>query len=337
MLLGPNGAGKTALLDILRSVQGLLTGNMLVGTAFEPDSRTQWDRRNEQTIELDVRGNGGLYRYRLVIVHDPKNPGKAQISKERLTFDDNALAEMEQGELRVFSSDENTPFRVKTTRSGIGTLEPRKDDDCLRWFKDWIWSLWLLRPDARNMKSNVEGEEGDWLEPNLSNFAAWYVRQLALKPGLMFKANIALAAILPGFLELFEQHGHLRARFGNETESQSYRFDYLSDGQRALIALYVLRNAVAVPGKTLVIDEPDNYVALREIQPWVMELTDLALRKEGPQVWLISHHPEVLNLLARDYGWLFFREGNAPTRVKRFVPTEGLDAGETVARGWEDG
>jgi len=340
ILLGSNGAGKTALLDILRLVQGLLGGSMLVGAAFGPDSRTQWDLRHEQTVELDVRGKDGLYRYRLVVLHDPKAPGKPTIAKERLTFDDRPLAELEGGELRVFEDDgspKGASFRVKATRSGIGALEPSPDDERLGWFKDWIWRLWLLRPDPRAMDPKVEGEETDWLVPTLSNFAAWYTRQLAIKPGSMFKANMALSKILPGYIELHEQQGHLRARFGDEVENQSYRFDYLSDGQRALIALYVLRYAVALPGKTLVIDEPDNYVALREIQPWLMELTDLALRKDGPQIWLISHHPEVLNLLARDYGWLFYREGAGPTRVKRFAPAEGLDAAETVARGWEDG
>jgi len=140
--------------------------------------------------------------------------------------------------------------------------------------------------------------------------------------------------VLPGFLELHEHNGYLHARFGDESANQSFRFDELSDGQRALIALYVLRWAVAGPGKTLVLDEPDNYVSLREIQPWLTEMTDLALGKGGPQLWIISHHPEVLNLLATDYGARFFREGAGPTRVERFKPAEGIDAAETVARGW---
>jgi energy-coupling factor transporter ATP-binding protein EcfA2 len=340
ILLGANGSGKTSLLHTLDSVQDLLSGETPIATAFPDRSRTRWDNRREQTIELDVRGNGGLYRYRLVVHHDPKTMGKPSILSERLSFDDRPLTQLEAGELRVFDNEGTTPsapFRVKTTRSGIGALAADKDDECLFWFKEWIWKLWLLRPDPRTMQSKVEGEEAEWLAQNLENFAPWYLHQLRLKPGSMFKANQALAQIMPGFLELFEKNGHLRARFGDETNSHSFAFGHLSEGQRALVALYVLRYVVAVPGNTLVVDEPDNYVALREIQPWLMELTDLALRKDGPQIWLISHHPEVLNLLARDYGWQFFREGTGPTRVKRFAPAEGLDAAETVARGWEDG
>lgn len=340
MVLGANGAGKTALLDILDSVQDLLTGETPIATAFPDRSLTRWDNRREQTVELDVRGNGGLYTYRLVVHHDPKTPGKPAIRSERLTFDAGPLAELEGGELRVFDNDSTNPstsLRVKTTRSGIGTLGAGRDLERLLWFKEWVWKIWLIRPDPRAMNAKVEGAEAEWLLQNLENFAAWYLHQLRLKPGMMFKANQALGKVMPGFLELFEQNGHLRARFGDETNHHSFSFTHLSDGQRALIALYVLRYAVATPGRTLIIDEPDNYVALREIQPWLMELTDLALRKDGPQIWLISHHPEILNLLATDYGWQFFREGTGPTRVKRFAPAKGLDAAETVARGWEDG
>jgi len=338
ILLGANGAGKTKLLDVLDSVQKLLMGETSIGSAFPDHSRTRWDNRREQTVELDVRGNGGIFRYRLVVHHNPKTPGKETISLERLTFDERPLAELQVGELRIFGRDGSATaaFRVKTTRSGIGALEPRDDDEELRWFKDWIGKLWLVSPDPRAMNAKVESEKGDWLKANLSNFAAWYLRHLVAMPGAMFKANQALGKVLPGFMELFEHNGYLRARFGDDTTHHSFSFRQLSDGQRALIALHVLRYAVVGSGKTLVIDEPDNYVALREIQPWLMELTDLALRKDGPQVWLISHHPEILNLLAVDYGWQFFREGTGPTRVKRFVAAEGLDAAETVARGWDD-
>ena len=48
-------------------------------------------------------------------------------------------------------------------------------------------------------------------------------------------------------------------------------FDQLSDGERALIGLYMVRSALetgAVP--SVLIDEPDNFVGLPELQPWVL-------------------------------------------------------------------
>ncbi len=334
ILLGANGSGKTALLDTLSSVQGLLNGTDLADEAFPARSLTRWDQRNEQTVELEVRGNNGLYLYRLVLEHSAEGAKKPRIMTELLTFDGQPLVERSQEGIRLSGRD-SLPFPLIAGRSGVSAVAPGKTNP-LAWFKNWLEGLWLLRPDPRAMRAEVEGIKDEWLEQDLSNFTAWYLYQLRQKPGAIFKANQVLTQIMPGFLELFEQNGRLRARFGDESKNHSFEFNHLSDGQRALIALYVLRHTVALPGKTLVIDEPDNYVALREIQPWLTELVDMALRKDGPQIWLISHHPEVLNLLARDYGWLFFRDGHGPTRVKRFVPAEGLDAGETIARGWED-
>ncbi|WP_437872647.1 AAA family ATPase [Sorangium sp. So ce363] len=338
ILLGANGAGKTALLDVLRGLQAFLLGEASSVEAFPGTSRTRWDQRPQQTVELDIRGNGGTYRYRLVVEHHEREPGKNRVGSETLRYDDRPLVEFADGELRLFGDEGAAGPRLKAkgTRSGVGAIEPGDDNRLLTWFKQWVFELWLLRPDPRAMRAHVETPAAEWLAFDLLNFGAWYLRYLTAKPGSMFKATIALGRVLPGFLELHERLGYLHARFGDDTASESFRFDELSDGQRALIALYVLRYAVAGPGKTLLIDEPDNYVSLREIQPWLTEMTDLALGKSGPQVWIISHHPEVLNLLAVDFGWRFFRDGTGPTRVERFQPATGLDPAETVARGWED-
>ncbi|WP_437819787.1 AAA family ATPase [Sorangium sp. So ce1078] len=335
ILLGANGAGKTALLDTLRGLQAFLLGESSSVEALDETSRTRWDQRREQTLELDVRGNGGLYRYRLVVEHLEREPGKNRVTSESLHHDGKLLVEFVGGELRLFRDDGSAGphFKAKETRSGVGAVEPGDDGRRLMWFKQWAAQIWLLRPDPRAMSARVERAAAEWLAADLSNFAAWYLRSLAAKPGSMFKASAALGKVLPGFLELHEHLGHLQARFGDDAASVSFRFDELSDGQRALIALYVLRHAVAGPGKALAIDEPDNYVSLREIQPWLTEMTDLALGKSGPQIWMISHHPEVLNLLAVDFGWRFFRDGTGPTRVERFQPATGLDPAETVARG----
>ena len=44
-------------------------------------------------------------------------------------------------------------------------------------------------------------------------------------------------------------------------------FSEVSEGQRALIALYMLVYCALTPDRTLLIDEPDNFIALAEIQP----------------------------------------------------------------------
>jgi hypothetical protein len=82
------------------------------------------------------------------------------------------------------------------------------------------------------------------------------------------------------------------------------------------------------------VDEPDNFIALREIQPWLLSAEEAVDEHRG-QLILVSHHPETLNQWAGQYGLRFFREQNGQVRVARFLPEEeGLQPWEVVAKGW---
>jgi ABC-type glutathione transport system ATPase component len=85
------------------------------------------------------------------------------------------------------------------------------------------------------------------------------------------------------------------------------------------------------------IDEPDNYVALKEIQPWLQEIEALTEETQA-QVLIISHHPEIINYFAPAIV-RFYRQKGGPVRVAPFQindANEGLLPAEIVARGWED-
>ena len=104
-----------------------------------------------------------------------------------------------------------------------------------------------------------------------------------------------------------------------------------------LIALYSLVRLAAGQGYTLFLDEPDNYVALSEIQPWLVELAD-ACGDTVPQAVLCSHHPELIDYLGADRGVLLEGESSGVTRAKTLadgVVDDGLKLSERIARGWE--
>ncbi|HEY3245757.1 MAG TPA: AAA family ATPase, partial [Phycisphaerae bacterium] len=112
----------------------------------------------------------------------------------------------------------------------------------------------------------------------------------------------------------------------------------LSDGQRVLIGLYAVLHFALKPGATLCFDEPDNFIALREVQPWLTKVLDRTEDDDSAaQVLIVSHHPELLNRMAFRDGLLLDRPGGRHTRVRPFDdPSQtGLSAAELVARGWE--
>jgi hypothetical protein len=114
-------------------------------------------------------------------------------------------------------------------------------------------------------------------------------------------------------------------------------FDQLSDGEKALVCLYMVRAALATgAAQTVLIDEPDNFVGLPELQPWVLSMRELL--DENHQAILISHHPEILSNAGEDFGCYLWRDNHtSPTRVGPLKIPAGLSVGEAVARGWVRG
>ena len=148
---------------------------------------------------------------------------------------------------------------------------------------------------------------------------------------------------MPGFDSIvLEESGEsvrmLKARFQNAKDASKlhrYSFRQLSDGQRALVALYSLIFLADNHKTSLFIDEPDNYLALREVQPWVVSASEKC-GETLEQATFISHHPVLIDYLGVEKGKWFTRSPEGPARVSNESKvTEGLSLSETVARGWE--
>ncbi len=84
------------------------------------------------------------------------------------------------------------------------------------------------------------------------------------------------------------------------------------------------------------IDEPDNFLALREIQPWLAHAVECC-GESLEQVVVVSHHPVTIDYMAGAGGRWFYREEDGSVRVhpEPKVSVDGLSLSETIARGWE--
>jgi predicted ATPase len=143
-----------------------------------------------------------------------------------------------------------------------------------------------------------------------------------------------LKEVIEGFKYFdFEKVGENRRLSKVQIGNSQYRFHELSDGQRTLVVLYALIHFTRGQDFTLCIDEPENFVSLPEIQPWLNTLYDFCLDGELQSI-LISHHPEYINYLADSVGLWFERKENAPVRVSPINNKNGSNISELVARGW---
>lgn len=344
LIIGRNGAGKTTVLDVLAALRDFAVRGAPCDSYFMGKTRTRWQDVSEQRFELDVKGNGGTYHY-LLVADEVGQPPRARVKQETLEFNKWPLFQFDQGEISLFS-DQQQPqpgaqFNFDWHRSGLAIVESRKDNTKLTWFKKWLDGLVQVQINPWAMGARSEGEARNAAR-DLSNFADWY-RHLRLDSGnAIFETITSLREAIEGFEALDVKEAGLdvrvlQATFRSPTrKSVDLPFSELSEGQRVLIALYALLYCVVVNGRTLLLDEPDNFVALAEIQPWLMKLLD-RVDEESAQVILVSHHPELLDQMASQGGVLLDRPNGGETRLLPFGPRDdtGLKPSEIIARGWE--
>jgi len=351
LILGLNGSGKSTLLEVLALLRDFVVGGGRADDLFTSTTRTRWQTIGQQTFELEAAGNGGQYLYRLAV--EPwGTPARARVLHETLEFDGQPVFKFTLGEVHLYNDrhEEKVKYPFDWHRSALATINPRPENTKLTWFKEhWLGGLYCLRLDPRRMVSRADREDAH-LENDLSNFAAWYRHILQEQTPAAFELQQSLREVIDGFdsLELVSAGQNTRilsARFsaginseGNASKKQRMEFDFdeLSDGQRTLIALYTLLHCAVRPDSTICIDEPDNFVALPEIQPWLFNLSD-HIDDQGGQAILISHHPELIDQLAANHGVAFVRTGCGPVRLEPYRHDAGssLSPSERIARGWD--
>jgi predicted ATPase len=350
LLLGPNGSGKTTVFDILARVRDCCVGGAQLDFAFSGSTRTRWQNVPEQSFELDVSGNGGLYTFRFV-VDSSGSPVRPRIVKEEVLFSGKPIFRFALGEVQLFDDNhvEKVKYPFDSRRSALAHISEQPENTKLMWFIRWLRSLLFINPDPRRM-SGFANREDPGPAPDLSNFTAWYrrLRNESARDDQNLQSD--LRHVIPGFEFMDLGDAGLNNKFiwltfspssnnGQPHKDLGYGLDELSDGQRVLIALYTVLHFSLKPGVTLFFDEPDNFVALREIQPWLDKVLDQVQdAQSNKQVVFISHHPELLDRLALEGGLVFDRPENRHTRVRYFSDPAhtGLSPAELVARGWEN-
>jgi predicted ATPase len=353
LLLGANGSGKSSLLDALRII-GDFIRNGRTDSALRAlrNGKTRWLELPKQIFEIEAELGGEQYLYRLELqIGRIPLPIGISVLSESLKVGGNPIIEILNGEVIIYPiPPNNSAVRLQQQTLPEGSLfrtfagYSEETKRFVGWISDELSCL-KYNPSARRTSALLLGRTRTGaaaLDPEMSNIASWYKRQTQIDIEGAINLRGSLREALEGFDSLnFGDSGTERTglivSFNRPEGKVSYAINELSDGQRCLIALYMILHFLIAKGHTVFLDEPDNYVSLREIQPWLLA-AEQAVEESKGQLILISHHPEILNQWAQEYGLRFFREGNGHVRTEPFRSDyDGvLQPSEVIARGWED-
>ncbi|MBK8817151.1 MAG: ATP-binding protein [Methylococcaceae bacterium] len=335
LFLGANGSGKSTVFEVLNKLRRIIVDEEKVDNVFDIKDMSRWLKpsRTEKTevqFELDIEGIEGFYKYFLVVQFWALTK-EIKVQEESFSVDDKLIVKSKNEKTIVL---DNTELPFENSRS------------CMRYlsydpFLAVLRSFFIVRINPYDMvstfnKVNVE------VKSDFSNYAEWFAHLNEKSRREISIFEKAMRDILPGFdyfrILLAGQAKVLQVEFentANKKEAITYDFDELSEGQKVLIVLYAL--VYCAPENSLIcIDEPENFLALPEIQPWFDTLYDQCTER-GLQAILISHHPKIINLLANDSGYWFSRESNLTRLQKISAENEsGLSIAELIERGWID-
>ena len=353
LLLGRDGSGKTSVLDVMFALCRLLDGSAKVTDSgvFPERTLTRWQSGKEQAFELDVELDVELhgsprrvpFTYRLEVEHE-ESSRKARINRESLTANGQPLFRSDRGTVHLYRDDhsDGPMFLADWSESALARVPPGPDNRMLTRFADFMGRVIVCNLSPARFETEA-AEESVRLSRDAANFAAWYRHMQLENPGQVAELTAGLRRVIEGFdqLRLVKAGLDVRALMVGFAEDggkpYSLRLDEISDGERALIALYALAKLTANQDCALFLDGPENFVALAEIQPWLVEIAD-SCGQSLPQVVMSSHHPELIDFLGRESGILLSRGNGGVTRTSKLKDVSAggaLKLSELVARGWE--
>ena len=356
IVLGSNGSGKTSVFDALRGIRDLAVRGVRIEEAFpQRDLSCLRNGDGVQRFELELNVDQDIYEYTLSVAHNPDRR-ETCIRQEVLEHDKKPLFVYEKGIVQLYRDDygKGLHYPFYGSRSAIGFLHAVPDNKRLVRFKTELANSIIASPCPPLFRSESSTETGAgsvFLGPLMENFVEWYWSVAQENMGSMFRLFKELQDVLPGFDSLSmvksgESARALKAEFHGRSDDKRlnrYGFGQLSDGQRALTALYSLLHLVEelqlAEGhrRSLFIDEPDNYLSLREVQPWLAQVVG-ACGETLEQAVIVSHHPVTIDYLAGSRARWFSRDGEGPVRVgdEPKFSADGLSISEAIARGAEE-
>ncbi len=325
VLIGRNGSGKSAVLGLLASLQQFILGRGRTTDYFSTNTLTRWMKSSVQTFEFGVKVNDKEYVYHLELEYNLP-AGQCLVALESVVCSGKKLFSSAKGEVSYLANDatQSSMLRVDRAFSGISYVANGIQDNEVLVFMNEVAKIVFCSINPRKMQDHVSSEA--WL-PDLefSNIGSVFSFLAQANPDAITHLRDQLRQIDPSLERLKIKMGYgnwksLIAEYRYHDYPVEFCLSELSEGERMVIALYILLFGYLREGHTVFIDEPDNYVSLREIQPWCIAVADACV--DGGQCIAISHHPEVIDYFGNDNVIWISRLNSGESEIKKKPDSE---------------
>ena len=333
LICGPNGSGKSALREVLFVISNFLAipdvtervaKSVISSFPYEVFCRwmPQKNGYNDIRIYFEIdgineSGENVYYIYDLTVRYSFSDR-KSRVHEESLivrTIDETKkIVSFINGDLTIFTENGNMlNFYADQNISGLVTAS--RNNSKIKLFGELITKIIavyltpaLIAQDF-TVGSQTIGSQGEY-------FTAWNFQKLNRQPHKQIMVFEQCKSFIPGFIAVYYNSigDSYRCKASVEYNGKSYELalNELSDGQKILFALYSI--IINVPdGSILLIDEPENFLAPTELQPWLDAVND-AWEERNIQFILITHNPKTLNWYHKEA--IIFSIVDEPPRIE---------------------
>lgn len=324
LLCGPNGSGKTSILEVIYALTKFLAmpdysdnSAWSVEKAFPLRTFCRWlldeSGHGEMSINLELDcGVQNIYVYMLSVRHNFSDKS-SRVQHESLALNGVSLFEFREGAIDMLTDDaQSLSFKSDWNRSGL--VLASGNNSRIREFGRQISLLYAFHLIPALMEQNIE-KPAETLGLYGENFAAWRFLHATKRPMKQAWVVEQSKYFIPGLVDIGNvKKGDwhtLVATVKFDGREKDIEFGELSDGQKILLSLYTI--VANIPnGSTVIIDEPENFLAPGELQPW-LETMNTAREERDIQFIVISHNPKTLNWHNKNA--IIFRAAGNPPKV----------------------
>ena len=309
MICGPNGGGKSALREVLFSLRNFLAMPdvaehlaLSVDECFPVQAFCRWLPQElgfsdiEILIELGVDTEWFSYSLK---VRNNYHDNKSRVHEESLSYfkgtKEELLLSFKSGKIEMKTAGQKTlVFNSDWNMSGL--VPGSSNNSNIKRFGALVSRIFAMHLDP-SVIANDFHEGTQTLGELGENFSAWHFYQMTTNSEKINQLTEECKNFIPGFVSVNSPKSgdlfRLKIRVQYNDKSYELALRELSDGQKILFALYSLLTYVP-DGSTILIDEPENFLAPSELQPWLNAVND-AWEEHDIQFVLITHNPKTLN------------------------------------------